>query len=151
MLLYSRRVLQLAEFCRKLETETEQIQPFAPPESDVPGEETGPPLVQKPMLSSVADKSVSESSVRGGGPGPITQASVWTPAGVFVPPMERLWHFQRKYNRMVLEDVSLQREIERLGGENAQLEDLIAQYIEGTTVSDAVLQSENPLFVVNGR
>eukprot|EP01041_Mallomonas_annulata_P011596 gene11596-24275_t len=164
----ARRVLHLAELCRKLETETEQVQPFAPSEADVTAVgESAPALLihqqkngggtstgiggtlannERPAAFT-ADASTANKAA----PPTASQSSVWSETGSFVPPMERLWHFQRKYNRMILEDVSMQREQQRLTEENAQLEDLIAQYVEGTVVNDNVLKDDNPLFVVNGR
>lgn len=143
----ARRVLQLAEWCRKVESELEIVQPFAPPEVEVSGASEPALLPSKngsgPATDSVPPPKTALQS--------LVQSSVWAPSGAFVPPMERLWHFQRKYNRAVLEDVSLQRERERLQEENMQLEDLIKQYVAGTIVSDSVLKDDNPLFVVNGR
>lgn len=145
----ARRVLQLAEWCRKVESEVEIVQPFAPPDVEVSGASEPPLVGHKPGTGDhpatgpiPAPKAAPLSTV---------QSSVWAPSGAFVPPMERLWHFQRKYNRALLEDVALQREKQRLQDENAQLEDLIKQYVEGTIVSDTVLKDDNPLFVVNGR
>ena len=68
-----------------------------------------------------------------------------------VPFNERLFHFYRKYNKIMLDNVAIGKEKERLELENAQLEDLISQYISGTTLDTGTLAEDNPLFVVNGR
>ena len=51
----------------------------------------------------------------------------------------------------MLDTIAIEKERERLATENAQLEDLIQQFISGTQLSETVLDEENPLFVVNGR
>ena len=62
---------------------------------------------------------------------------------------DRLAHFYRKYNKVLLD--SIDKEKERLVSENAQIEDLIQQYISGTKITGDTLLGDNPLFVVNGR
>jgi hypothetical protein len=60
-------------------------------------------------------------------------------------------NFHRKYNKALLDTMAIDKEKQRLTEENAQLQDLITQFINGTRVSDAILSDDNPLFVVNGR
>lgn len=60
-------------------------------------------------------------------------------------------NFYRKYNKILLDNVAISKEKERLLLENAQLQDLIQQYIAGTQLSQNTLAEDNPLFVVNGR
>ncbi len=80
------------------------------------------------------------------------QSSVWThDESQFVPANERLANFYRKYNKIMLDNVAISKEKERLELENAQLQDLIAQYVSGTTLDQSTLAEDNPLFVVNGR
>jgi len=156
-----RNVLKLAELARKLETQTEQVLPFAPPDADLrEGVDPNGGHQVSNIPPTLMPVNVGDSSnVLGEGtsaallppPPPPQQSSVWTDNGVFVPSTERLWHFQRKYNKALLDDLAIEREKERLTLENAQLQDLIAQYLEGTQVSDSVLREDNPLFVVNGR
>lgn len=69
----------------------------------------------------------------------------------FIAPEDRLWNFHRKYNQALLDCLAIEREKNRLERENAQLQDLITQFINGTRVSDEILSTDNPLFVVNGR
>ena len=115
----------------------EQVLPFAPPEI---GEDAIPDHLAQPPDAQSQDMSP-----------PAHQTSVITNTGAVVPVTDRLWHFQRRYNRALLEDLALDREAKRLEAENAQLEDLILQYTEGVGLSDNVLADDNPLFVVNGR
>jgi hypothetical protein len=71
--------------------------------------------------------------------------------GAFVHPSDRLRNFYTKYNKVLLDTISIDREKERLANENAQLSDLIEQYLAGTQLGANTLLEDNPLFVVNGR
>lgn len=80
------------------------------------------------------------------------QSSTWQHDGhTPVMPPDRLQNFYRRYNKILLDNVAINKEKERLQMENAQLQDLIQQYIQGTQLSDDTLANDNPLFVVNGR
>ena len=83
---------------------------------------------------------------------PAHQSSVWSPdeaQPVLYP--DRLANFYRKYNKVLLDNIAINKEKERLMHENAQIEDLIQQYISGTRITADTLAGDNPLFVVNGR
>ena len=79
------------------------------------------------------------------------QSAVLTDNGSLVAPADRLTNFHRRLNKVLLDNIAIAKEKERLQVENAQLEDLIKQYVSGTKLSDDVLKDDNPLFVVNGR
>eukprot|EP00981_Chlorochromonas_danica_P006873 scaffold1498_cov180-Ochromonas_danica.AAC.24 len=82
------------------------------------------------------------------------QSSSWTKEsehGEFVPTYDRLGNFYRKFNKILLDNVAIGKEKERLQLENAQLQDLIQQYLEGLQVNDHILSGDNPLLVINGR
>ena len=80
---------------------------------------------------------------------PTHQSSAWA-NGRPVPPPDRLSNFYRN-TITSCSTLLLSRKRERLATENAQLEDLIQQFMDGTKLSETVLDSQNPLFVVNGR
>ena len=83
---------------------------------------------------------------------PPYQSTVWSDdTQSFVPPSERLAKFYRIYNKVLLDNIAIDKERTRLSEENAQLEDLIAQYLDGLSLNQRVLDNSNPLFVVNGR
>ena len=85
-------------------------------------------------------------------PPPPHQASVvQDDLATAVLPADRLQNFYRRYNKLLLDNLAIGKERERLQTENAQLQDLIQQYVQGTQISDDVLAGDNPLFVVNGR
>ena len=109
-------------------------------------------------VDSVAGGTITSAQLRVAGANPpVHQASVWTSgaAGSVGPtavmPADRLANFYRKYNKIMLDNIAIAKEKERLTLENSQLQDLISQYIAGTQLSDSVLADDNPLFVVNGR
>lgn len=81
---------------------------------------------------------------------PAHQSSVWN-SDVAIPPADRLASFYKKYNRVLLDNIAIEKERSRLATENAQLEDLLQQYLDGTRLTDSTLAEDNPLFVVNGR
>lgn len=59
-------------------------------------------------------------------------------------------NFLRKYNKVLLDKLAIEKERERLETENANLQSLLKQYFDGVSVNDDVLSRRNPLFVVNG-
>jgi dynein regulatory complex subunit 2 len=145
------RVLQMAELARKMETEQEQVLPFA---SEVHMDETAPPSPVATGSVKKKDKEVKDKKEQVS----TAQSSVWAPPNSttppeeqFVPPEDRMSNFHRKYNKALLDTIAIDKEKQRLTEENAQLQDLITQFINGTRVSDAILSDDNPLFVINGR
>lgn len=71
--------------------------------------------------------------------------------GQIVQPPDRLINFHRRLNKVLLDNIAINKEKDRLAAENAQLEDLIQQFLNGTKLNDKTLLEDNPLFVVNGR
>eukprot|EP01034_Spumella_vulgaris_P033781 gene33781-41672_t len=132
-----RRIMELTELNRHMETVEEQTLPFG-------GSDEGGIIGENHLLSS---QSLVTSHA------PLKhQSSVWADDNrTHVLPSDRLTNFNRKFNRILLDNLAIQKEKERLSLENAQLQDLIAQYISGTQIGDDTLSSDNPLFVINGR
>ena len=60
-------------------------------------------------------------------------------------------NFLRKFNKVLLDKLAIERERERLERENSDLQTILKQYFDGVSVNDAVMRSANPLFVVNGK
>eukprot|EP01038_Epipyxis_sp_PR26KG_P008264 gene8264-11184_t len=150
----ARRVIQLSELSRKMETIVEQVLPFAPPEIDetqtdhkLSENDSHDPHEKHHHIhkTSILDKnSIANNGTH--------QSSVYSPDGMtIIQPMDRLANFYRKYNKIILDNVAIEKEKERLQLENAQLQDLIQQYLSGTKLTDEVLADDNPLLVVNGR
>lgn len=64
---------------------------------------------------------------------------------------EGLDNFLRKYNKVLLDKLAIEKERERLQQENTNLQALLKQYFDGVSVNNDVLSNpKNPLFVVNG-
>lgn len=145
--------MQLNELSRRMETLMEQVLPFAPIE------ERNPDIVYKEDLDKMnsmdldGNTSKTPTGVAQNNSNVVPhQSSVWSSDDrQFILPNDRLTNFYKKYNKILLDNVAIGKEKERLTLENAQLQDLIQQYIDGTRISNEVLANDNPLFVVNGR
>jgi hypothetical protein len=60
-----------------------------------------------------------------------------------------LENFWKRYNKVMLDKVALDKEKSVLLQENNQLRTLLKQYLDGISVNDEILSQVNPLFVVN--
>lgn len=60
-----------------------------------------------------------------------------------------LENFWKRYNKVLLEKLALDKEKQTLMAENGQLRTLLKQYLDGISVNDEILSQVNPLFVVN--
>ncbi|XP_023579295.1 coiled-coil domain-containing protein 65 isoform X2 [Octodon degus] len=118
------RILKLAEICRKFETEEEKVLPF---------------------YSSVLTPEEQEFEMQDGGEEPTREL-----AEVMADyrGMENFW---KRYNKVKLEQLSLQHRRTQLLDINRKLRELLKQYLDGISVSDEVLSQLNPLFIVNHR
>ena len=116
--------MRVAEMCRKLETEEEKILPF--------------------YASSLNENEEKD----------IKQALLETPGQELADVMKdylSLENFWKRYNKVLLDKASLDKEKQMLSTENAQLRLLLKQYLDGISVNDEVLSHNNPLLIVNNR
>ena len=60
-----------------------------------------------------------------------------------------LENFWKRFNKVMLDKVALDKEKYILLQENNQLRTLLKQYLDGISVNDEILSQVNPLFVVN--
>lgn len=60
--------------------------------------------------------------------------------------LERFW---QRYNKVRLEQLSLERTKEALLQDNLKLKNLLKQYLDGISVNDEVLSQINPLMIIN--
>lgn len=60
--------------------------------------------------------------------------------------LEKFW---QRHNKVLLERLCLEREKKVLGWENQQLRILLKQYLDGISVSDEILQQQNPLLMLS--
>lgn len=162
----ARRILQSAEMSRKVETLYEQVLPFVPVDLEANPEGSiisAPKTTETSFSSAVAESEealvpnpnrsllAKRDRLITAPPSAAHQSCVIGTDGVFVPYSDRLANFHRRFNKVLVDNIAIAKEKDRLLLENSQLENLIQQYIDGTRVTDNTLNEDNPLFVVNGR
>ncbi|XP_076473124.1 dynein regulatory complex subunit 2-like [Babylonia areolata] len=118
------QILRLAEMCRKLETEEEKVLPFYASSLTKEEQEDVEAAVLEPPSESLA---------------------------AVMHEYTALDNFWKRYNKVFLEKLSLDKEKQTLMGENAQLRTLLKQYLDGISVNDEILSQVNPLFIVNNK
>jgi len=123
-------ILLLAELNRKLESEREKIIPFFPTPADKESNAVPEDLVP--------DAQALSSYAIGPDGKPIEE---WNYLDVFF----------KRYNKVLLDKVCVEREKERLAQENSDLRAILRQYLDGISVNSQVLDESNPLMVVNNR
>ena len=60
-------------------------------------------------------------------------------------------NFYKRYNKVLLDKLSIQKQKESLQNDNVLLKSLLKQYLDGISLNDDVLKNNNPLFVVNNK
>ncbi|XP_072510650.1 dynein regulatory complex subunit 2 [Notamacropus eugenii] len=117
-------ILRLAEICRKFETEEEKILPFY--SSMLTAEE----------LQEVEQNDEEEPTIE---------------LAKLMENYTGLENFWKRYNKVKLEQLSLQRRRAQLLETNEKLRHMLKQYLDSISVNDEVLSQLNPLFIVNQR
>ena len=118
----SETIHKKAELCRKLETEREKVLPFYQNDPDT--------LEEKP-------ESVKED-IKGVQKGAFNQFLLMD-------------NFYKRFNKVLLDKLAIQKQKQTLEKENAFFKSLLKQYLDGVSVNDDVMNSNNPLLVVNGK
>ncbi|EFB19306.1 hypothetical protein PANDA_017008, partial [Ailuropoda melanoleuca] len=118
------KILKLAEICRKLETEEEKVLPF-----------------YSSVLTPEEQEKIEETH-----PEELTEELA--KVVVNYTGMENFW---KRYNKVKLEQLSLQHRHAQLSEINGKLRAMLRQYLDGISVGDEVLSQLNPLFIVNHR
>lgn len=116
------KILKYAEMTRKLETEREQVIPF--PKSIV---ETDPEIMRQMQQFKLQLKGDAK----------------------YVGESDMFDKFYRRYNKVLLEKLSLQREREALLQHNMQLKSMLRKHISGLGISHDLMDKPNTLFIVN--
>ena len=177
---FFRRILQLSDLSRKMETIEEQVLPFA---TDIPTDTLEIIQQNNNKEKTNVNNNSNNNTLNNNNPikslliKPINiennsihvtngqtnlntqiitqqlayQSIIINNNNIIVPASERLSNFHKKLNKVLLDNIAINKEKNRLILENKQLEDLISQYLAGTTLSEDILLNDNPLFVVNGR
>ncbi|KAK3083899.1 hypothetical protein FSP39_004880 [Pinctada imbricata] len=117
-------VLTMAEMCRKLETEEEKVLPFYATSLTQEEQED----VEAAVLEESNEKLTS-----------------------VMHDFSSLENFWKRYNKVTLDKLALDKEKQSLMQENQQLRTLLKQYLDGISVNDEILSHVNPLFIVNNK
>jgi len=117
-------ILRLSEMCRKMETEEEKVLPF-----------------YASSLTKDENEDV-EAAVMEAPSQPLAEA---------MHEYSSLENFWKRYNKVLLDKLSLDKEKQTMSQENHQLRTLLKQYLDGISVNDEILSQVNPLFVVNNK
>lgn len=124
------KILKTAALCRKFETEREKVLPFYV-SRDLLGEfEEGDLDFENEELKEEIRRELTDAGV-----------DEWS----------YLDNFFKRFNKVKLDSLAVEKELERLGKENGQLRSILKQFLDGVSVNDEVMAGQNPLLVVNGK
>lgn len=118
------KILKLAEICRKFETEEEKVLPF-----------------YSTVLTLQEQRDMEESN-------PEELSEEMAKLTAEYTGMENFW---KRYNKVKLEELSLQHRRTQLQEINKKLREMLKQYLDGISVSDEVLGQLNPLLIINNQ
>lgn len=60
-------------------------------------------------------------------------------------------NFYKRYNKVLLDKVAIDRQKQKLDNENMFIKNLLRQYLDGVSVNNDVMNNPNPLFIVNNK
>lgn len=124
------KIIKTAELCRKFETEREKVLPFYLSRDLLQEFEEGGLDFEDDDIKDEIRKELTDVGI-----------DEWT----------YLDNFFKRFNKVKLDHLAIEREGERLGKENAQLRSILKQFLDGVSVNEDVLSKPNPLLVVNGK
>ncbi|BFZ04318.1 hypothetical protein BsWGS_07357 [Bradybaena similaris] len=114
-------VLKMAEICRKLETEEEKLIPF-----------------YASSLSQQEEENVTAFIME---PSSLLMMEAWRNSS-------GLQNFWKRYNKVFLDKLSLEKEKETLSAANQHLRTLLKHYLDSISVNDEVMRQNNALLMV---
>jgi len=134
----AQKILALSELARKLETEQEKVLPFQ---------------VDSEAAEMLEHERHGEKDVLTANAEPPTTfvSSAYSHDNSAVEGFSFLDNFYKKYNKVLLDKIAIHKEKQRLAKENTDLQAILKQYLDGISVNQEVMTSENPLLVVNGK
>merc|ERR1719171_2883495 len=124
------RILKTAELCRKFETEREKVLPFYLSRDYLQDFESGELEFNDEDLKEEIRKELNDTGV-----------DEWTYLDLFF----------KRFNKVKLDHLAIEKEKQRLQRENVQLRSILKQFLDGVSVNEDVLSQPNPLLVVNGK
>lgn len=116
------KILKTAELCRKLETEKEKVLPFY--QSD--------PDTQEEMPEFAIEKIDGMKKLK-------------------YNEFQLLDQFYKRFNKVLLDKLAIDKQKATLEKENMFFKSLLKQYLDGVSVNDDVMNTNNPLLVVNNK
>merc|ERR1719194_337676 len=120
------KILKTAELCRKFETEREKVLPFyLSREVEVEELQFDDDDLKEEIKEALSDTGIDE----------------WTYLDTFF----------KRFNKVKLDHLAIEKERQRLEKENVQLRSILKQFLDGVSVNEDVLSQPNPLLVVNGK
>jgi hypothetical protein len=139
-------VLRLSELNRKMESERERVQPFYKSSIDDAAlweDGEADEAVDLPTLAGLAgaDQETLEAF----------QSSAVDDDGRPIPEWNYLANFYKRFNKVKLDQMAIKKEKERLLRENDSLRSMLKQFLDGISVNDGILATQNPLFIVNNK
>ena len=150
------KILHLAELCRKLETESEKVLPFASlsqlsgPQAEIEGE--GQELTSESSMEKLGMSSPHGHQEREPIKPPTMSSYGMDSNGSVMEEWNYLNNFFKKHNKVLLDNLAIEKEHKRLSQENQELREILKQYLDGISVNEDVLNNpENPLLVVNSK
>lgn len=114
--------MKTAELCRKLETEKEKVLPFYQSD-EVTLEEV--PDIHVEKIEGLKKQTYNE--------------------------FQLLDNFYKRYNKVLLDKLAIEKQKATLEKENMFFKSLLKQYLDGVSVNDDVINSNNPLLVINSK
>ena len=167
------RMIKLAELNRKLETEQEKVVPFQPngpvPAAAVTEVEEELAKARAEATGGLKGKGEEEdlevtgaspahvdAGAEGGadadGEGEQLSSQGLGADGTAVDEWDYLNNFYKRFNKVELDRIAIDREKQRLESENVELRNILKQYLDGVSVNEDVINNpSNPLLVVNNR
>lgn len=139
------KLLKLAELARKYETEREKVLPFysSSVEDEAVAEEESNEMMKSVQTTTKQYEQKDEEEQ--------DYHAKFEDNGKDVEEWNSLDCFYKKFNKVMVDKLAIERERDRLKSENNQLQSLLKRYLDGIAVNDDVLTSYNPLLVVNGK
>merc|ERR1719316_248928 len=124
------KIIKTSEVCRKFETEREKVLPFYLSRDllqDFEDEQFdfGDEDLKEEIRKELTDMGIDE----------------WTYLDMFF----------KRFNKVNLDQLAIEKEKQRLQNENVQLRSILKQFLDGVSVNEDVLSQPNPLLVVNGK
>ena len=140
------RILKLGELARKMESETEKVLPFhANAEAVVEA-------IPDPVSESSVEKMEAPAQHVEPSKPPLYCSYGVDKVGNVVEEWDYLNNFFKRYNKVLLDNMAIHRERQRLSNENRELRDILKQYLDGISVNEDVINNPaNPLLVVNNK